>query len=185
MTQVTVRQGDEPTLILPERELAALGIRAGDRVSVLIEAARRDAAQYPDDLKEKWARNLSGFIGKYGEAAVKAARLATEPRGAWDAATVELFGEGTSSQAKGGPRDAFLGLCEAGVVRGVPRGNYTRSTKNKSYALDALKLLREDPALAADPAALWQCVAGDKEHNQQMNVVISLWHNGLIDESAF
>jgi hypothetical protein len=122
----------------------------------------------------------------YGKAAVRAVELYTtglvdSPQEAWDWATAEVFG-GTSSQEKGCPKGAFLGLCEAGLIRGVPRGAYTRSRKNKKYALEAVALLKGNPALAADRAGLWSAIVRgeSKKHNQQMDVVVSLWNKGLL-----
>ena len=42
------------------------------------------------------------------------------------------------------------------------------------------KGLRRNPTLADDSEALWQQVmeGNEKQHNQQMNVVIGLWKNG-------
>jgi len=79
-------------------------------------------------------------MNKYGQAAVRAVRLInigsiSSPVDAWERATSEIFGKGTSSQKKGCPRGAFLGLCEDGKVLGIPPGKYTSSTKNKSYAI--------------------------------------------------
>jgi hypothetical protein len=82
-------------------------------------------------------------MSKYGLAAVEAVRLYTgglakSPRDAWEEATSKLFGLRTSSQCKGCPRDAFLGLCGEGLVEGIEPGNYTRSRANKGYALEAV-----------------------------------------------
>lgn len=130
-------------------------------------------------------------MNSYGRAATKAVDLYStglvdSPQKAWAEAIAEIFGQSTSSQVKGCPRDAFLGLCEEGLVKGIPRGNYTRSKKNKKYALDAVTVLKRDPALAADPAGLWNKVMNGKRkvHNHQMNVVIALWRNGLLSEKA-
>ncbi len=77
---------------------------------------------------------------------------------------------------------AFLGLCEEGLVKGIPPGDYTESVKNKQYAVDAVRLLRLDPALAGDKMSLWQGVLGKRTivHNDQMAVVASLWERGLL-----
>ena len=48
-----------------------------------------------------------------------------------------------SAQKKGCPRGAFLGLCEDGLVKGIPAGNYTVSKDNKAYAVRAAELLIE------------------------------------------
>ncbi len=125
-------------------------------------------------------------MNKYGQAAVRAIRVyATaelSPEQAWEGATVELFGAGTSGQRKGCPRGAFLGLCEDGYVAGIAHGSYTLSRKNKDYAIRALAILRESPGFAADPEGLWRRVQGgvQKQHNSQMDVVIALWNAGLI-----
>ncbi|PKH52150.1 hypothetical protein CXF68_16265 [Tenacibaculum sp. Bg11-29] len=83
-----------------------------------------------------------------------------------------------SSQEKGCPKNAFLGLCEEGLVKGIPKGNYTKSVKNKEYALQAIDILKQNTFL---PKELWeQLELGDKKHNSQMNVVLALWENDLI-----
>jgi len=126
-------------------------------------------------------------MGKYGTAAIEAVRLYRQgltksPQDAWEKATSKIFGWGTSSQRKGCPRNAFLGLCEEGLVRGVEPGDYTRSQKNKSYAVDAVAILQRYPSLAGNHNRLWSKVLADehKKHNSQMDVVIALWNAGLI-----
>ena len=125
-------------------------------------------------------------MGKYGEAAIDAVKLFLSgrimtPLEAWEEATIKIFGLGTSSQLKGCPRDVFLSLCAEGFIKGIPPGNYTRSEKNKEYAIRALEVLKENPELSFDQRTLWRAVAGvDKSHNQQMDIVTSLWNNRLI-----
>jgi len=126
-------------------------------------------------------------MNKYAQAAIDAARLCSSnphisPRAAWDQATARLFGAGTDAQKKGCPRNAFLGLCEEGFVRGVPRDHYCHSVKNKRYALSALTHIRQDPALLEQPKLLWQRVLGgeSKVHNSQMDIVIALWNTGQL-----
>jgi hypothetical protein len=70
----------------------------------------------------------------------------------------------------------------AGLVKGVPPGPYTDSERNRQYALDAVALLRRQPSLAGNASLLWSAVmrGREKEHNQQMDVVIALWKAGLI-----
>jgi len=77
------------------------------------------------------------------------------PRIAWDQATTNLFGKGTASQEKGCPRDAFLGLCEEGLIKGIPQGKYCHSVKNKQYALSALRHIKNNPTLLNQSARLW------------------------------
>ncbi len=126
-------------------------------------------------------------MSDYGDAATQAAELyrsgrANSPNEAWEKATIGIFGKGTSMQLKGCPRDAFLGLCEEGLIKLIPRGQYTRARKNKQYAVDAVALLKQDPSLVDFPAKLWAKVTRGqrKAHNQQMNVVIALWKKNLI-----
>lgn len=61
-------------------------------------------------------------MNSYGQSAVHAVRayaaLSESPQDAWNRATSDIFGVNTSSQRKGCPRNAFLGLCEEGLVRG-------------------------------------------------------------------
>ncbi len=124
---------------------------------------------------------------QYGEVAVRAAELgrggSVNPPDAWDAATVAIFPTSESLQEKSCPRGAYLGLCEEGLVAGIPAGTYTRSRDNKGYAIRAVELLAADPALAeAGPKALWTRVMdGDnKVYNSQMDVVLALWKHSLI-----
>lgn len=124
---------------------------------------------------------------KYGEAAIAAVQMvatgrAKHPCDAWVAAVKRVFPDSASSQAKGCPRGAFLGLCESGLVKGVPGGSYTRSKLNKQYAINAVQLLHRRPNLVGDPNQLWQLVFGRaaKVENSQMDVVLALWQRGLI-----
>ena len=83
---------------------------------------------------------------------------------------------------KGCPKNSFLALCETGQIKGVQAGKYTRSRKNKSYALFALELLKQNPELANQPNKLWKLIPGctGKVHNSQMDVVLALWNEKLI-----
>jgi hypothetical protein len=101
-------------------------------------------------------------MGKYGQAAVRAAKLVNSkkcdsPVETWNQATIEIFGEGTPRQVKGCPKSAFIGLCDEGFVHGVRKGRYsTRSTsKNKEYAIKAVDLIKKEPQLVNDMNGLW------------------------------
>lgn len=105
---------------------------------------------------------------------------------AWEITADEVFGKNTASANKGCPKSTFLGLCEAGYVKGVRSGNYTRSEKNKKYGMDAIKILQDNPELAntnSGAKSLWKMVAGDKQSNSQMEVVLALWNHNLIEIS--
>jgi hypothetical protein len=125
------------------------------------------------------------MANKYGEAALMAARQASlgkvGPVAAWNAAMEKLYLTSPTSQNKGCPRGAFLGLCEEGLVKGVPAGRYTASIDNKGYAVRAVALLAEGKQ-SWSVNELWRAVVNDpeKKHNQQMDVVLALWKNGLI-----
>lgn len=130
-------------------------------------------------------------MGKYGDAAVKAVRTYTNGRSgsimdAWDIAVSEVFPQSRSSQIKSCPRGTFLGICESGGVVGVPAGIYTKSAKNKVYGMKAVAILRDNPQYMNDSSALWeQVMAGEsKVPNHQMDVVTSLWRNGLVKENS-
>ena len=126
-------------------------------------------------------------MGKYGEVANQATSLIatgdiSDPIKAWDIASKKVFPNSESSRTKSCPRSTFLGLCEAGYVSGVEIGTYTRSKKNKAYALSAIEFVAENPRLLTDEKSLWSMVVypSDKKYNSQMDVVISLWNNGHI-----
>jgi hypothetical protein len=79
---------------------------------------------------------------KYGDAAVLAADIVlsgniTPPVEAWRLAVAETCQHSPSSQKNGSPKGAFLGLCEAGLVKAIPAGSYCKSVHNqaKAYAL--------------------------------------------------
>ncbi|WBX78097.1 hypothetical protein PG911_07530 [Tenacibaculum ovolyticum] len=100
----------------------------------------------------------------------------------WTKYVKENF-DSKSSQEKSCPKNAFLGLCENGLVKGIPKGEYTNSVKNKEYALQAVEILKITPTLS--PKELWNKVKekislGKKNHNSQMDVVLGLWEKGYI-----
>ena len=127
-------------------------------------------------------------MSKYGEVACMAAddgRKGGAPEDAWRRAAKHIFPNQKSSQDKACPRCAFLGLAEEGLIVGIPRGKYANSADNKRYAIRAVELLREQPHLSDSPLDLWRLVVReepgpDKSHNNQMDVVVSLWKNGDI-----
>jgi hypothetical protein len=117
---------------------------------------------------------------KYGVVAQRAAELARNgwnPVDAWQSIAASIFPDSRTSQKKGCPKSAFLGLAEGGHIDGIPAGKYTTSTENKRYAIDALHHLQRDGTLASRPNDLWrQVVKGASiKHNGQMNVVLALW----------
>lgn len=124
---------------------------------------------------------------KYGIAAVKATLHYKENPfdivESWNYAVKNQFPTQEASRNKGCPRSAFLGLCEAGYVIGVPKGNYVKGHLNKGYAIKAVNLLKQRGVRVSSPNELWDSVMNGqiKASNSQMDVVLSLWNNGLIN----
>lgn len=111
-------------------------------------------------------------MGKYGEIAVKAAQYVNdgnEPLVAWEKASCEVFKHGSSSQKKGCPKNAFLGL-------------YGGKGKNAAYAKTALSYLKSNSSKNVTAVELWTIVMSGvhKVHNHQMDVVLTLYKEGLI-----
>jgi hypothetical protein len=124
------------------------------------------------------------MANKFGEAALIAARLevpaSVTAAERWDTAVRQVYPEKPYLQKKTAPRAAFLGLCEKGLVKGVPAGEGSGSDKNRAYALAAVELLRAGTHRTVN--ALWAAVTeGDESaHNAQMDIVLALWKNGMI-----
>jgi hypothetical protein len=92
--------------------------------------------------------------------------------------------DSVESQDKGCPRGAYLGLCEAGLIKGIPAGKYSpRKGKNGQYAVRAHSLLQSRPKLADDKKTLWPMASQSevKKENGQMDVVLALWKNDLLN----
>ncbi len=111
-------------------------------------------------------------MGKYGQIAVKAAKyiqIGKTPRAAWEIASCEIFERGSSSQVKGCPKNAFLGL-------------YGGNGKNAEYAQKALAYLKTHPSKNITEFELWEIVMSgvQKAYNHQMDVVLALFKEGLM-----
>ena len=126
------------------------------------------------------------MANRYGEAALKAVRQGRgDPALRWENAMNELYPTSPMARERPAPRAAFLGLCEAGLVKGISPGTYTAAKDNKTYAVQAAGLLA-DKSKTWSVTTLWQTVTGDpdKKHNSQMDVVLALWKNGLLLEKS-
>lgn len=127
-------------------------------------------------------------MAKYGAVALRAVELLRHdpnhsPADAWRKAATETFSNSPASRVKGCPKAAFLGLCEDGLVAGVPARPCGAGTDNKAYAVEAVRILVRNPSIAAEGAApLWRRVMNGREKapNKQMDVVLALWDAGLI-----
>jgi hypothetical protein len=127
------------------------------------------------------------MANRYGEAALIAARKefspSPNPIAQWDVAMERLYPTSPIARRKTSPRGAFLGLCEEGLVKGIPAGQYKASTEHKSYAVNAVTLLAEGKQIWS-ATSLWRVVAKpETTHNSQMDVVLALWKNNLIVHS--
>lgn len=133
------------------------------------------------------------MANRYGEAALMAVRMETfgkaiTPQERWQDAVGKLYPTTPAGQKKSGPRGVFLGLCEQGLVKGIPAGQYGSSnsagSKNKAYALRAVELLTAGTHKTV--TQLWSEVTeGDESpHASQMDVVLALWKNDLIQPPA-
>ena len=93
-------------------------------------------------------------MGKYGDTAIRATELlrqrALAPERAWKDAASEAFPNSPSSQAKGCPRGALLGLYYSGRLRGISplTQGPVNSGANARYAVKAVSILEKNPALA-------------------------------------
>jgi hypothetical protein len=136
-------------------------------------------------------------MGKYGEAALRATELLRSRPGsaeeAWGAVVEEVFAEAPAGRQKACPREAFLGLCQAGLIVGVHSGRCeaSASSRNRRYAQAAVDILKAEPELATrSKIDLWRRVMREtredpeKKPNCQMDIVLALWRNGLIDGKA-
>ncbi|WP_323898594.1 DUF6979 family protein [Aeromonas hydrophila] len=124
----------------------------------------------------------------YGKAAVCAAILCQDkrhnPMEAWELAVQEHIPT-QSGRAKGCPKGAFLGLCGEGKISGISPGKYSRSVKNRDYALTAVKILQKQiDSSELSAGELWDKVMAWHNKsivpNSQMEVVLALWKEGLI-----
>ncbi len=89
------------------------------------------------------------------------AEYRSHPAERWNEMVRRLYPTSPAAQRKGGPRSMFLGLCAAGLVKGVPAGQYGGSNKAgvakaKAQAVRAVALLRE--GMRGSATALWMGV---------------------------
>ena len=125
------------------------------------------------------------MANRYGEAALLAARQAAaanlRPARSWEQAMEKLYATSPVAQKLASPRTAFLALCEAGLVKGIPAGEYADVKDKRAYAARAVALLVEG-AQRWSLSELWHAVTGGDgtKHGSQMDIVLALWNNDLI-----
>lgn len=151
-----------------------------DEISLLNTEKENNGIRYSTMFNRKSSLNL------YGRAAVNAVEYiqkgeVSDPRRAWEKGVSDET-ESRESRIKECPRSAFLGLCEDGLVKNIPKGSYCNSNKNKEYAIQGVKILKNKPNLAK--GQLWNEVSKKigtpKNKNGQMDVVLGLWQQDLI-----
>lgn len=128
---------------------------------------------------------MSINYNNYGLAAKKASRIAGDPIESWKNSVDQIF-DSESSKLKACPKNAFLGLCEKGLIKGIKAVSYFKNKKpnlNKKYAITSVNILKENPSLSKKE--LWgkvkrKLALGNKKHNSQIDVVLALWENDLI-----
>jgi len=125
------------------------------------------------------------MANRYPEAALIAARQGISggvtPGLLWERALEQVYPTSPTARRKGDPRGAFLGLCEEGLVKGIPAGSYGATRDNKGFAVRAARLLIAG-AQSWSISTLWEAAreGSQKVHNGQMDIVMALWKNGLI-----
>ena len=132
-------------------------------------------------------------MGKYGSTAIRTATLlaagAESAEGAWSEVAAKVFPDAPEARKKTCPREAFLGLCQEGLLVGVPHTVCRREDgrRNRLYSVTAANLLATDAELAVKgKRELWRRVLEhtgsdpNKRANEQMDVVLSLWDAGMI-----
>ncbi len=127
------------------------------------------------------------WSGLYGMVAIEAVKICqsnrSSPIQAWEEA-VRKITTNLNYIKKGCPKNTFLGLCEDGLVFGVPAGSYTHSIKNKQYAIAAVSILKSG-VTCEDSNELWIKVLKSlnisaKTPNGQMDVVLALWNEKYV-----
>lgn len=79
------------------------------------------------------------------------------------------------------PRLAFIGLCENNLIKGIEIKNSNKESLNKNYAIEAVKVLKNDERNYTSKE-LWEEIGNkDKKHNSQMNIVLALWEKGMVE----
>ncbi len=129
-------------------------------------------------------------VGKFGKIAVVAAELLksnnsfkNNPIKAWDEANVLVSSfENKKCYNKDCPKNTFIAICNEGLLKNVPSGNYGNPRDNREYALLAVKIL--SGSNITEPKKLWVRIlkelAKTKTENGQADLILSLWTNGYI-----
>lgn len=94
---------------------------------------------------------------------------------AWNRAAGKEI-ENTSSRIKGCPKETFIGLCESGILKKIPKTEISES-RNYQYALFAISEWKKNKMISC--ADMWRKVYNHfglaKNHQGQLDVVEGLW----------
>ena len=133
-------------------------------------------------------------IGRIAVEAYKRATAGQAPPEAWREALSAVYSDRQlENQLKHTcPKWAFSGLCQEGELRGIAAGSSPPATDRQSakFAREALNVLRREPELAEDKAALKRRVFGMRGEegfrtpNGEVEVVLALWEAGLMQGAA-
>ena len=119
------------------------------------------------------------MANRYGEAALMAVgrefSSSPNPIARWDIAMERLYPTSPTARRKSCPRGAFLGLCEEGLVKSIPAGQYTASMENKFYAVNAATLLAEGKQIWS-ASGLWRASKFSGQFSGQNLVVRREWY---------
>ncbi|QDY32688.1 DUF6979 family protein [Clostridium sporogenes] len=127
-------------------------------------------------------------MNKYAQIAINVVKRinsnsSIDPKLAWEIEADKIFEGRKVSVRKGCPKNAFLGLCEEGLIKGIPKGIYnTKSNSlNKEYVLDGYKYLKDNDK-NIKPRELWKQIGmGEKAYNSQMDILCGLFKSGLLN----
>lgn len=80
-----------------------------------------------------------------------------------------------------------MGLCEEGVVKGVPPGDYRAAAASKRHAIRACMMLCAEPDLRSHLEKLRKKVydGTKRQERSELDVVLGLWHADAVDCTAF
>lgn len=127
-------------------------------------------------------------MNKYAQIAINVVKRidsdnSINPKIAWEIEANNMFGEGRASAKKVCPKNAFLGLCEEGLIKGIPKGIYITKPNNlnKEYALEGYRYLKNNNS-DITPRELWRKIGMEKKsYNSQMDILCELFKLGLIN----
>jgi hypothetical protein len=138
------------------------------------------------------------YMTKFGKTALDAYCLlinnkepepVLDPETAWKRSADENLSHSEAMQKKTCPKNTFIGLCDAGLLKDIT-GENTCTSVQKKYAKRAVELLRGNEQLKENKTELWRQVLKslgcniDKHHDSQMDVVVSFFNKGLINDTC-